>query len=64
VKNPFRFGCRWSWVRILPGRPYFAPGQGPVMPVNVAIRWWHPLAWVFVVNHAFKHVRIRIERTA
>lgn len=63
MRNPFRFGGRWSWVRVQAGRPYLDRVTGLMVPVTVETRWWHPLAWVFVVRYAFTHVRIRIERT-
>lgn len=62
MKNPFRFGGRWSWCRIRHGRPYRDPVNGLMVPVTVDTNWRHPLAWLFIAVYALKHCRLRIER--
>jgi hypothetical protein len=60
MRNPFRFGARWSWLRIRVQPKAMDRTKEFVAVVTVKVRWWHPLAWIWVA----RHLRLRFERTA
>lgn len=59
MRNPCRFGGRWSFCPITMGEPYWANGVAH-LAVSARIRRWHPAFWGLVLGYALKHVRLRI----